>query len=157
MYVIQPSPSLVPQFSTRSSIDDDICISPSWISTGSSPISDPFLLPKIGIDRGAIRFLLAGANMMCPGMTSAGGWLPPSRRRAACRHAGCDLRRGQAACRGYWDHQVGHGGDAQAEQGHWRRDRDVSRRRLVGGPEAVKACTLARLYAHERSTVCVCD
>ena len=32
--------------------------------------ADPFLLPKVGIDRGAIRFLLAGAPMMCPGLTS---------------------------------------------------------------------------------------
>jgi malignant T-cell-amplified sequence len=38
---------------------------------------DPFILPKVGVDRGAIRFLLAGAHMMCPGLTSAGGWLPP--------------------------------------------------------------------------------
>jgi malignant T-cell-amplified sequence len=38
--------------------------------------SDPFLLPKVGIDRGAIRFLLAGAPMMCPGLTSKGGSLP---------------------------------------------------------------------------------
>ncbi|KAI0078193.1 hypothetical protein K474DRAFT_1706740 [Panus rudis PR-1116 ss-1] len=38
----------------------------------------PFILPKVGIDRGAIRFLLAGAHMMCPGMTSAGGYLPPA-------------------------------------------------------------------------------
>ncbi|KAI0340596.1 hypothetical protein BDW22DRAFT_1414512 [Trametopsis cervina] len=38
----------------------------------------PFLLPKVGVDRGAIRFLLAGAHMMCPGMTSKGGYLPPA-------------------------------------------------------------------------------
>ena len=38
--------------------------------------SDPLILPKVQVDRGAIRFLLAGANMMCPGMTSPGGWLP---------------------------------------------------------------------------------
>lgn len=37
----------------------------------------PFVLPKVGVDRGAIRFLLAGAHMMCPGLTSAGGYLPP--------------------------------------------------------------------------------
>ncbi|KAG1855530.1 hypothetical protein C8R48DRAFT_312393 [Suillus tomentosus] len=37
----------------------------------------PFILPKVGVDRGAIRFLLAGAPMMCPGLTSAGGYLPP--------------------------------------------------------------------------------
>ena len=36
------------------------------------------MLPKVGVDRGAIRFLLAGANMMCPGLTSKGGWLPPA-------------------------------------------------------------------------------
>ena len=30
------------------------------------------------MDRGAIRFLLSGANMMCPGFTSAGGSLPPA-------------------------------------------------------------------------------
>ncbi|OBZ75112.1 Malignant T-cell-amplified sequence 1 [Grifola frondosa] len=26
----------------------------------------PFILPRVGVDRGAIRFLLAGAHMMCP-------------------------------------------------------------------------------------------
>ncbi|KAN0141346.1 hypothetical protein V8E53_001102 [Lactarius tabidus] len=38
----------------------------------------PFILAHVRIDRGAIRFLLAGAHMMCPGLTSAGGWLPPA-------------------------------------------------------------------------------
>ncbi|KAG6831296.1 hypothetical protein H0H92_011503 [Tricholoma furcatifolium] len=38
----------------------------------------PYVLPKVGVDRGAIRFLLAGAPMMCPGLTSKGGWLPPA-------------------------------------------------------------------------------
>lgn len=42
------------------------------------PNPDPFILPEVRIDRGAIRFLLAGAHMMCPGMTSAGGYLPPA-------------------------------------------------------------------------------
>ncbi|KAF8738542.1 hypothetical protein AX14_011191 [Amanita brunnescens Koide BX004] len=37
----------------------------------------PYILPALKVDRGAIRFLLAGANMMCPGLTSAGGYLPP--------------------------------------------------------------------------------
>ena len=32
----------------------------------------------VKIDRGAIRFLLVGAHMMCPGLTSAGGYLPPA-------------------------------------------------------------------------------
>ena len=43
----------------------------------SSCRTDPTLLPKVQVDRGAIRFLLSGANMMCPGMTSKGGFLPP--------------------------------------------------------------------------------
>lgn len=38
---------------------------------------DPYIVPKVQVDRGAIRFLLAGAHMMCPGLTSAGGYLPP--------------------------------------------------------------------------------
>jgi PUA domain protein len=46
-----------------------------WANTAAL---DPTVLPKVGIDRGAIRFLLAGAHMMCPGMTSAGGYLPPA-------------------------------------------------------------------------------
>ncbi|KAH9946281.1 uncharacterized protein BXZ73DRAFT_86442 [Epithele typhae] len=37
----------------------------------------PTVLPMVRVDRGAIRFLLAGAHMMCPGLTSAGGYLPP--------------------------------------------------------------------------------
>ncbi|RDX48346.1 hypothetical protein K466DRAFT_563538 [Polyporus arcularius HHB13444] len=38
----------------------------------------PSILPMVRVDRGAIRFLLAGAHMMCPGFTSAGGSLPPA-------------------------------------------------------------------------------
>ncbi|KAG9012885.1 translation machinery-associated protein 20 [Tulasnella sp. 427] len=37
----------------------------------------PQLLPRVQVDRGAIRFLLSGVSMMCPGFTSAGGRLPP--------------------------------------------------------------------------------
>lgn len=41
-------------------------------------VIDPYILPMVRVDRGAIRFLLAGAHMMCPGLTSQGGYLPPS-------------------------------------------------------------------------------
>jgi PUA domain protein len=37
---------------------------------------DPTLLPRAQVDTGAIKFVLAGANIMCPGMTSKGGDLP---------------------------------------------------------------------------------
>lgn len=36
----------------------------------------PTALPTIQIDRGAIRFVLSGAALMAPGLTSAGGRLP---------------------------------------------------------------------------------
>lgn len=35
-------------------------------------IVDPFMLPRLQVDRGAIRFILSGANVMCPGLNSAG-------------------------------------------------------------------------------------
>lgn len=36
----------------------------------------PSALPRIRIDRGAIRFVLSGATLMAPGLTSPGGRLP---------------------------------------------------------------------------------
>lgn len=33
----------------------------------------PGMMKKIQVDRGAIKFVLAGANIMCPGITSKGG------------------------------------------------------------------------------------
>lgn len=36
----------------------------------------PAGFPSIRIDRGAIRFVLSGATLMAPGLTSAGGRLP---------------------------------------------------------------------------------
>ena len=35
--------------------------------------ADPDMLPKVQVDKGAIRFILSGANVMCPGLTSPGG------------------------------------------------------------------------------------
>ncbi|CCU75448.1 unnamed protein product [Blumeria hordei] len=37
----------------------------------------PTCFPSIRIDRGAIRFVLSGATLMAPGLTSKGGRLPP--------------------------------------------------------------------------------
>lgn len=43
----------------------------------------PDMMPKLRCDQGAIKFLLSGANIMCPGLTSPGAtihdevsWLP---------------------------------------------------------------------------------
>ncbi|CAK8683524.1 malignant T-cell-amplified sequence 1-like [Clavelina lepadiformis] len=35
----------------------------------------PFILPRQQVDRGAIKFVLSGANIMCPGLTSPGAKL----------------------------------------------------------------------------------
>lgn len=39
----------------------------------------PHAFPSVRIDRGAVRFVLSGATLMAPGLTSAGGRLPESR------------------------------------------------------------------------------
>ena len=38
-------------------------------------LSDPFLLPQLQVDRGAIKHVLNGSNIMCPGLTSPGAKL----------------------------------------------------------------------------------
>ncbi len=38
-------------------------------------VADPFFMTTVQVDRGAIKFVLSGANIMCPGMTSKGGKL----------------------------------------------------------------------------------
>ncbi|KAF8456744.1 hypothetical protein BDZ91DRAFT_745286 [Kalaharituber pfeilii] len=37
----------------------------------------PQCFPTLQVDRGAIRFILDGAQLMCPGLTSPGAKLPP--------------------------------------------------------------------------------
>lgn len=36
------------------------------------------MLPTVQVDKGAIKFVLSGANIMSPGLTSSGGMLPSS-------------------------------------------------------------------------------
>lgn len=36
---------------------------------------DPFICPHQQVDKGAIKFILSGAHIMCPGLTSPGTWL----------------------------------------------------------------------------------
>jgi malignant T-cell-amplified sequence len=38
----------------------------------------PGMMPRMRTDKGAIRFVLGGANIMCPGFTSKGGDVPES-------------------------------------------------------------------------------
>ena len=37
--------------------------------------ADPNIMKKFQVDRGAIKFVFSGANIMCPGLTSPGGVL----------------------------------------------------------------------------------
>jgi malignant T-cell-amplified sequence len=37
----------------------------------------PFFLPMLQVDKGAIRFVLSGAQIMCPGLTSPGACMTP--------------------------------------------------------------------------------
>ena len=39
---------------------------------------DPFICPLMQVDKGAITFVLAGANIMCPGLTSKGAKMTPT-------------------------------------------------------------------------------
>lgn len=41
------------------------------------PFSDPFMCPLMQVDQGAITFVLSGANIMCPGLTSKGANMTP--------------------------------------------------------------------------------
>ena len=41
-------------------------------------VTDPFILPHQQVDKGAIKFVLSGANIMCPGLTSPGAKLYPA-------------------------------------------------------------------------------
>uniref|UniRef100_A0A6A7FWR4 Malignant T cell amplified sequence 1 n=1 Tax=Hirondellea gigas TaxID=1518452 RepID=A0A6A7FWR4_9CRUS len=42
----------------------------NWMPTLRLLHQYPFLLPWMRVDKGAIRFVLSGANIMCPGLTS---------------------------------------------------------------------------------------
>lgn len=44
-----------------------------WIPTLRLVHKYPFMLPQIQVDKGAIKHVLRGSNIMCPGVTSAGG------------------------------------------------------------------------------------
>lgn len=36
------------------------------------------MLPRLQVDKGAIKFVLSGANIMCPGLTSPGAKMEES-------------------------------------------------------------------------------
>eukprot|EP00922_Rhytidocystis_sp_ex-Travisia-forbesii_P006299 GHVS01009131.1.p1 GENE.GHVS01009131.1~~GHVS01009131.1.p1 ORF type:complete len:182 (-),score=11.48 GHVS01009131.1:460-1005(-) len=44
-----------------------------WVPTLRIVHKYPSMLPKMQVDRGAIKYVLRGSNIMCPGLTSTGG------------------------------------------------------------------------------------
>ncbi|KAJ1529905.1 hypothetical protein ONE63_006635 [Megalurothrips usitatus] len=48
-----------------------------WMPTLRLLHKYPFFLPLEQVDKGAIRFVLSGANIMCPGLTSPGAKMTP--------------------------------------------------------------------------------
>lgn len=48
-----------------------------WIPTLRLLHKYPYILPWQQVDKGAIRFVLSGANIMCPGLTSPGAKMTP--------------------------------------------------------------------------------
>ncbi|RZF41897.1 hypothetical protein LSTR_LSTR005665 [Laodelphax striatellus] len=48
-----------------------------WMPTLRLLHKYPFFLPWEQVDKGAIRFVLSGANIMCPGLTSPGAIMTP--------------------------------------------------------------------------------
>ena len=81
MESLSSSSTLTGQFTRLCGLYTNVCL--KQVASNSAGVLtvraiDPSVLPVVGIDRGAIRFLLQGAHMMCPGMTSKGGYLPPA-------------------------------------------------------------------------------
>ncbi|XP_031653042.1 malignant T-cell-amplified sequence 1 isoform X1 [Oncorhynchus kisutch] len=58
--------------------DELLCCSVLFSKFLCSYFTDPFILPHQQVDKGAIKFVLSGANIMCPGLTSPGAKLYPS-------------------------------------------------------------------------------
>ncbi|KAK0627289.1 hypothetical protein B0T14DRAFT_563106 [Immersiella caudata] len=89
----------------------------------------PQAFPTIRIDRGAIRFVLSGATLMAPGLTSAGGRLPiPT------------VREGEPVAEGVANEGV----DAE---GHWSRELEKGEPVVVMAEGKEEACAVGLLVA----------
>lgn len=79
--LLRPLPALAQQMSHHARF----CL--CWASAGpnqhtasaawrlSPPPADPMMMPRLRVDKGAIKFVFQGANIMCPGLTSKGATL----------------------------------------------------------------------------------
>ncbi|GJC83062.1 translation machinery-associated protein 20 [Colletotrichum liriopes] len=79
----------------------------------------PQAFPTIRIDRGAIRFVLSGATLMAPGLTSAGGRLPEPKD----------------------------GDEGVDEEGHWSRELEKGEPVIIMAEGKTEACAVGLLVA----------
>lgn len=78
----------------------------------------PAAFPSLRIDRGAIRFVLSGATLMAPGLTSAGGRLPEPKD-----------------------------GDERSEDGSWTRELEKGEPVIITAEGKEHACAVGILVA----------
>jgi malignant T-cell-amplified sequence len=89
----------------------------------------PQAFPTIRIDRGAIRFVLSGATLMAPGLTSKGGRLPVP-----------TVRGGEPVAEGVPNEGVD-------EDGHWSRELEKGEPVVVMAEGKEEACAVGVLVA----------
>ncbi|KAL1836574.1 hypothetical protein VTJ49DRAFT_4914 [Mycothermus thermophilus] len=95
----------------------------------------PQCFPTIRIDRGAIRFVLSGATLMAPGLTSKGGRLPVPVDRDAAAAAAAAAGGGEVKAEEEKKEEAGEGegsddeeetvkipNEGPDEDGHWSRE-----------------------------------
>ncbi|KAL8880486.1 MAG: hypothetical protein Q9192_008004 [Flavoplaca navasiana] len=102
----------------------------------------PSAFPRIRIDRGAIRFVLSGATLMAPGLTSKGGRLPSGKNTSVGGESG-DVD--------------GEKGDGEKEDGKGEEDKRYEGRDLEEGEIVVveaegkeEACMIGQLKVGTR-------
>jgi predicted ribosome-associated RNA-binding protein Tma20 len=72
-----------------------------WFPTMRILHQYPDMMPKLRCDQGAIKFVLSGANIMCPGLTSPGATIHDEVRRPG---GGCGRCRRGASGALHWPH-----------------------------------------------------
>lgn len=108
----------------------------------------PAAFPSIRIDRGAIRFVLSGATLMAPGLTSAGGRLPRPRNTTTTGGAGGEAKDG-AQGEGAQGEGEGSSSNNHAEgldeDEHWTRELVKGEPVVVRAEGKVEACAVGFL------------
>ncbi len=123
----------------------------------------PAAFPSIRIDRGAIRFVLSGATLMAPGLTSPGGRLPkpppppspsaslspaPAAAEEASAAATAEGETGAGEGAGAEGGEVSGGGGVQEgldEEEHWTRELQKGEPVVVRAEGKTEACAVGFL------------